>query len=292
MASPAAPATHPRLRRGGASLLKPDPIMLDLFVPRIGAVFSADIAVPEHEREVRFYSRVLSTGDDPLWREADLMNNLGVPVIGLGERNAEYAHLPLQWMPHIQVADVAVSARRAVDLGGSELMHSLNEGGTSQWAVLLDPNGAAFGIIPVLAPEVIRESFAGAPPHAATSVGRIGWLDLTVGDAFATRDFYRQVVGWSAQEVAMRDGGQDYADFNMLGEDGSPLAGICHARGANADLPPVWLIYLPVGDIGESLRRVPEEGGRILKAMRGAEGEYVYAAIQDPVGASFALIPP
>jgi len=54
------------------------------FVPRVGAVFSADIAVPEHEREVRFYSRVLSTGEHPLWRAEVLMNNLGMPIIGLG----------------------------------------------------------------------------------------------------------------------------------------------------------------------------------------------------------------
>ena len=31
------------------------------FVAGVGAVLSADIAVREHEREVRFYSRVLST---------------------------------------------------------------------------------------------------------------------------------------------------------------------------------------------------------------------------------------
>ena len=78
------------------------------FAPRVGGVLSADIAVPEHDREVRFYSSVLGTGENPLWRE-DLMNNLGMPIIGLGPRSAEYAHLPLQWMPHIQVADVAAS---------------------------------------------------------------------------------------------------------------------------------------------------------------------------------------
>ena len=32
--------------------------MTEPFVPRVGAVWSADIAVPEHEREVRFSSRV------------------------------------------------------------------------------------------------------------------------------------------------------------------------------------------------------------------------------------------
>ena len=57
--------------------------MSDPFVPRVGGVLSADIAVPDHEREVRFYSRVLGTGDTPLWRE-DLMNNLGIPIVGLG----------------------------------------------------------------------------------------------------------------------------------------------------------------------------------------------------------------
>ncbi len=62
--------------------------MSDPFVPRVGGILSADIAVPEHEREVRFYSRILSTGENPLWHE-DLMNNLGMPIVGLGERSAE-----------------------------------------------------------------------------------------------------------------------------------------------------------------------------------------------------------
>src|SRR5690606_40554430 len=97
--------------------------MSNLLAPGVGAVLSADIAVPEHERVMRFYSRVLGSGDDPLWRD-DLMNNLGMPIIGLGARTDELSHLPLQWMPHIQVADVAASARRAPGLGGRELMHA------------------------------------------------------------------------------------------------------------------------------------------------------------------------
>jgi hypothetical protein len=91
--------------------------MSEPFVARVGAVFSADIAVPEHAREVRFDSRVLSTGENPLWRQEDLMNNLGMPIIGLGARSAEYAHLPLQWMPHIQVADVAACSVRSIWAG-------------------------------------------------------------------------------------------------------------------------------------------------------------------------------
>jgi predicted enzyme related to lactoylglutathione lyase len=53
----------------------------------------------------------------------------------------------------------------------------------------------------------------------------------------------------------------------------------------------VWLIYLPVGDMAESLRRVEEEGGRIIRSMTGADQEYVYAVVRDPVGVCFALMP-
>ena len=264
--------------------------MSDPLVPRVGGILSADIAVPEHEREVRFYSRVLSTGENPLWRE-DLMNNLGMPIIGLGARTAEYAHLPLQWMPHIQVADVAASVGRALDLGGSQLMHAKDADGKSQWAVLLDPNGAAFGIIPVVSAEAIPPTDGAASRDAAARVGRISWLDLTVPDASATRDFYRQVVDWSAQDVEMEDASGRYADYDLFGDDGNPVAGVCHARGVNLGLPPIWMIYLPVGDLAESLRRVREEGGEIIKATRGSDGEYADAVVQDPVGACLALVP-
>lgn len=170
-------------------------------------------------------------------------------------------------------------------------MHSKDDGGKSQWAVLLDPKGAAFGIIPVVPAEAIPPGDGAVSPDAAAPVGRIAWLDLTVSDAAVIRDFYRRVVGWSVQDVAMEDSGERYADYQMLGEDGTPAAGVCHARGVNLGLPPVWMIYLPVGDLAESLRRVPEEGGRVIKAMQGADGHYLYAVVQDPVGAYLALMP-
>lgn len=259
-------------------------------VPRVGGTLSADIAVPDHEREVRFYARVLSTGEDPYWRE-DLMNNRGMPIIGLGARTADYENLPLQWMPHIQVADVAASVKRALALGGSELMHGKDDDGNSQWAVLLDPSGAAFGIIPVVSDAAMPPHEGDASPEATANVGRIAWLDITVTDASTTRDFYREVIGWSVQDVEMEDAGERYADYNMLGADGDPAAGVCHARGMNLGLPPSWMIYLPVGDLTESLRRVQDEGGKIIKASRGSDAACEYAVIQDPVGACLALVP-
>ncbi len=261
--------------------------MTALFASSVGGVLSADIAVPEHDRELQFYSRVLTTGESPLWRE-DLMNNAGIPIIGLGQQSAEYPDLPLQWMPHIQVADVAASAGRALALGGRELMHGKDDSGQSQWAVLLDPNGAAFGIIPVVPPEAIESMQDGA---SSDPVGRIAWLDLTVPEASVTRDFYRDVVGWSVQDVEMEDAGERYADYALCTPDGTAVAGVCHARGVNQGLPTVWLICLPVGDLGESLGLVRDEGGEVVEARKAAGGGYAYAVIRDPVGVCMALVP-
>lgn len=240
---------------------------------------SADIAVPEHERELRYYSSVLTTGDSPLWRD-DLMNSRGIPIIGLGERDPTFADLPLQWMPHIQVADVAASAGRAVGRGGRELMHHKDDLGQSQWAVLVDPNGAAFGIIPVVSPEAI-------PPLEG---GRIAWLDLTVAHPTQTLEFYQEVVGWSAEDVQMKDAAGQYTDYALCTPDGAAVAGVRHTRGVNEGLPPVWLICLPVGDLDESLSRVREAGGEVVDARKGRAGDYAYAVVRDPVGACLALV--
>ncbi len=51
------------------------------------------------------------------------------------------------------------------------------------------------------------------------------------------------------------------------------------------------MLYLPVGDLAESLRRVGEEGGEVIKTTQGSDGKYADAVVQDPVGACLALVP-
>ncbi len=245
--------------------------MRNPFALGIGGVLSADISVPEYERELSFYSRVLTTGSAPLWRD-DLTNNRGRPVIGLGTRSPEYEALPLQWMPHFQVSDVAASAARALELGGSELMHGKSEDGQSQWAVLVDPMGAAFGTIPVVG----GESEAAAQPDG---VGRISWLTLVVSDVSTTCRFYEQVIGWSTAPAGVE------GRFEMRRPDGVSAAEICHAGGDDAGIPPVWILSLPVDDFAESLRRVRDGGGEIIKGSTDSG----HAVIRDPVGVYIAL---
>ena len=251
--------------------------MRDPFAHGIGGVLSADIAVPDHERELGFYSAILTTGDNPLWRD-DLTNNRGTPIIGLGARTPEYKALPLQWMPHFQVADVGASVARALELGGEELMHSKGDNGQSQWAVLADQVGAAFGVIPVVAAE-------SSAANTSERIGCISWLTLAVPEVSSSRDFYQKVIGWGAKTIEMEDGDGRSASFEMQRDDEISAAEICHNRGDYEGIPPVWLISLPVDDMTESLRRVREGDGEVIKENAEAN----YAVIRDPVGVYIAL---
>ena len=120
----------------------------------------------------------------------------------------------------------------------------------------------------------------------AKAVGSIGWLDLTVPNADEVRDFYAEVTGWEATPLSMGE----YSDYVMQ-SPGAPdaAAGICHARGANAGLPPVWLVYIVVADLDASLAACHARGGSVISGPRGAGGTARFAIIRDPAGAVAAL---
>jgi predicted enzyme related to lactoylglutathione lyase len=118
--------------------------------------------------------------------------------------------------------------------------------------------------------------------------GSITWRDLTVENAEQVSNFYSKVVGWSSSEVSMGD----YSDFNMTGADAEPLAGICHARGANAKMPAQWLMYISVADLDESLRQCKALGGKVICQPRSMGSYGTMSVIADPAGAVVALMGP
>ena len=122
-----------------------------------------------------------------------------------------------------------------------------------------------------------------------SELGKISWIDLTVPDAEAIRDFYQHVAGWDPSPVAMGD----YEDYCMTPPGAEqPVAGICHARGYNAGLPPAWLVYITVGDLDEALRRCQERGGKVRVLIRDTGGHGRYCIIEDPAGAVTGLFEP
>jgi predicted enzyme related to lactoylglutathione lyase len=116
--------------------------------------------------------------------------------------------------------------------------------------------------------------------------GAAVWFDLTVPDAAQVRDFYASVVGWEPEPLDM--GG--YSDFIMKSPAGAGVAGVCHARGDNADLPAQWLTYVVVPSLEASLERCRAGGGEVVTEIKGLGGTQRYAVIRDPAGAYMALM--
>jgi hypothetical protein len=118
-----------------------------------------------------------------------------------------------------------------------------------------------------------------------SKIGTILWHDLTVEDAVAVRDFYCQVVGWKASPQSMGD----YDDYNIETPEGTCVAGVCHRRGPNVNIPPQWLTYVTVADVDQSAARSRELGGKVVDGPRKM-GKQRFCIIQDPAGAVLALI--
>lgn len=127
-----------------------------------------------------------------------------------------------------------------------------------------------------------------ADASSTKRAGTIQWVDLTVADADTLREFYGEVAGWKVEPVDM--GG--YEDYSMLDANGTPAAGICHARGSNANLPAQWLIYITVPDLSASLENCTRRGGEIISGPTELGEHGAYAVIRDPAGAVAALVQP
>ena len=120
---------------------------------------------------------------------------------------------------------------------------------------------------------------------ARPTAGAILWHDLTVPDADAVRAFYEGVVGWTPSPVDM--GG--YSDFSMIAPgSGEVVAGICNARGPNADFPAQWLMYIGVEDVDACAARCLALGGEVIHGPRTMGGGR-FCVVRDPAGAVAGL---
>lgn len=117
-------------------------------------------------------------------------------------------------------------------------------------------------------------------------IGQVEWLDLTVNDATRVKNFYAKVVGWKSSDVDMGS----YSDYSLeTPADRSTVAGICHARGPNANIPSQWLVYVRVASVSDSAEECQRLGGEVLDGPRRMGGSH-FCIIKDPEGAIMALL--
>jgi predicted enzyme related to lactoylglutathione lyase len=115
--------------------------------------------------------------------------------------------------------------------------------------------------------------------------GTPSWVDLGTSDVSAAGAFYRQLFGWTVQDL-----GPDSGGYGMLLKDGKQVAGIGPAtdpaRGTS------WSVYFTTADADASAQRVGDSGGTVVAPPMDVMGQGRMAVFQDPTGAYFSVWQP
>lgn len=119
-----------------------------------------------------------------------------------------------------------------------------------------------------------------APKH-----GTFCWNELITGDIAKAKDFYTQLLGWSADDVP--EATPPYAVWK-LGE--TMAGGLMQKTEEMGDVPPHWLSYITVDDVDASAKKVEELGGKICVPPTDIPNVGRFTAITDPTGAAVCLI--
>ena len=180
------------------------------------------------------------------------------------------------WVGYVGVHDADSAAAKAKRLGGAVLKEPADIPNVGRFAVVADPQGAAFNLF--------QPSEAGQPA-VASEPGHIGWHELHASEWPKAFEFYSEMFGWSKGEGVDMGPMGTYQLFNIGGM----------AMGAMFNSPAAqkqrfWLYYFNVGDIDAAAKRISEEGGKIMLAPQQVPGGGWIVQAADPQGAAFALL--
>jgi predicted enzyme related to lactoylglutathione lyase len=205
------------------------------------------------------------------------LSNNGRPVAGIAVgpsrlRSETRGH----WLAFVSVADVPAALAAATENGGHVLSptRALAKRGTQ--AIFTDSEGALLGLV---------HSSSGDPGEYRPEPGDFTWAEVFSRDPAAAGGFYQKVIGYTVTPDS-RPG----RSGTFILESGG------YARASLAPLPdrpnarPAWLLFVRVGNIGDSLAKVTALGGRVLSGVREVHGTSRVAVIADPVGAALGLV--
>jgi uncharacterized protein len=190
------------------------------------------------------------------------------------------ADMPPAWLAYVAVDDVDAHAGKVKAAGGQIHQPPLDIPQVGRFAVVADPQGAAFILF--------RASVDQAPPRPAPMApGSLGWAELHAADGEAVFPFYADLFGWVRHDAIPMGEMGVYQTF------GSPQEAFGGMMTGHQPAPrPYWLLYFGVEDIDAAQARVEANGGRMLMGPTEVPGGAFVLNAMDPQGGLFALLGP
>ncbi|MFB3855278.1 MAG: VOC family protein [Vicinamibacterales bacterium] len=229
-----------------------------------------------------FYTKVVGWGtqdwpgsNPPYW----MWIRGEAPVGGLMQlpEEARKGGAPPHWLAYVSVPDVDQSVEQAKGMGAMVHVPPTEIPEIGRFAVLADPQGAAFAVFKALS--------HGGIPDKSPQTGDFSWHELVTTDLDAAFRFYSALFGWE-KTTAMDMGPMGV--YQMYGVPGHELGGMFN-RPPDIPAPPHWMLYVKVDDIDQSTERVKSAGGQILNGPMEVPGGDWIVQCMDPQGAAFSL---
>ena len=223
-----------------------------------------------------FYSNVVGWSTQA-WEQDPSYSMFVGPKGPLGGALQKRAGTP-QWLPYVGVTDVDAAAATVTRLGGRTQTPPADLPNGGRHAVLVDPQGAPFGI---------HASKATPAPEFAAAVGEFSWHELaTNGTPETAFAFYTAVFGWD--EINRFDMGP-MGTYLIFGRNGAQLGGMFDKAAAGKPGAAYWLGYVRVDDLDGTVERAKGGRGSVLTGPMDVPGGDRIAQVMDPHGAFFAL---
>jgi predicted enzyme related to lactoylglutathione lyase len=202
----------------------------------------------------------------------------GTMVAGLMDLPPNVQGVPPAWLGYVSVDDVDATLAKATAAGAQVYNGPMDVPGVGRFAVLGDPQGAAFAIFRFEEP---------APEPAPMSPGHFGWNELHTTNWQAAFAFYSGLFGWQ-KDQAMDMG--PMGTYQLFSVDGGAAVG---GMMTNTEVPgPFWLYYITVDDIDAAMARIKSAGGSVVYGPQEVPGGSFIAHGRDPQGAFFAISGP
>ena len=222
-------------------------------------------------------------GDGFDYREIKASEGLVGGMMALSGDMVQHGARP-GWIGYVAVDDVDKMVESIEHGGGKVLMPAHDLENVGRFAMVADPQGAAFYVMkpvpPADNPDMSSNAFAAERPMD----GHCAWNELATSDPVAALHFYGQRFGW------VKDGEMDMGPMGTY-------SFIRHGAVIGAVMPkpphvPVagWTYYFRVPEIDAAAATIEANGGQVVHGpVEIPGGEYSMNAI-DPQGAHFALV--
>lgn len=115
-----------------------------------GAFCWNELGTNDPEKAKEFYSKVFGWTTEPFPGspiEYTIIQNEGTGIGGVYKITPEMGPIPPHWLVYFSVDDCDASVKKATDLGGKVMKPAEDIPGVGRFAILFDPQGAAFAII-------------------------------------------------------------------------------------------------------------------------------------------------